>query len=194
MYCPLLLLAARFLSRLGCLPDVHGNEMPTVTPCCDPLHYPRKPHVKHYEFRLRFFPRKVSILMRDRWSLREIWLQSVYSSISKFRFAEQGPRSLRIRTQCSLVKSGSQLSRKSERLHHPTGHASAVCRTFEMTYVVDYSRRLGCDAVLLGQWFPTLRSTMWIHFIEDQGPASRATHLLICTSKVWHPRCVSTTM
>jgi hypothetical protein len=25
--------------------------------------------------------------------------------------------------------------RKSERLHHPTGHASAVCRTFEMTYV-----------------------------------------------------------
>jgi hypothetical protein len=25
--------------------------------------------------------------------------------------------------------------RKLERLHHPTGHASAVCRTFEMTYV-----------------------------------------------------------
>jgi len=31
--------------------------------------------------------------------------------------------------------SGSQLSRKSERLHHPTGRASAVCRSFEMTYV-----------------------------------------------------------
>jgi hypothetical protein len=24
---------------------------------------------------------------------------------------------------------------KSEQLHHPTGHASAVCRPFEMTYV-----------------------------------------------------------
>jgi len=30
------------------------------------------------------------------------------------------------------LKSGSQLSRKSERLRHPTGHASAVCRTFEL--------------------------------------------------------------
>jgi hypothetical protein len=82
-----------------------------------------------------FSPRKVSILMYVRWSLREIWLQSVSSSISRLRFAEQGPRSLRYRTRCSLLKSGSQLSRKSERLHHPTGHASAVCRTFEMTYV-----------------------------------------------------------
>ena len=27
------------------------------------------------------------------------------------------------------------LSRKSEWLHHPTGYASAVCGTFEMTYV-----------------------------------------------------------
>jgi len=52
---PLLLLAARFLGRLGCLPDLHENEMPTVTPCYDPLHYSRKPHVKHYEFRLGFF-------------------------------------------------------------------------------------------------------------------------------------------
>jgi hypothetical protein len=26
--------------------------------------------------------------------------------------------------------------RKSERLHHPTDHASAVYRTFEMTYVL----------------------------------------------------------
>jgi len=81
------------------------------------------------------FPRKVSILMYDRWSLREIWLQSLFSSISRLRFAEQGSRSLLIRTQCSSLKSGPQLTRKSERLRHPTGHASAVCRTFEMTYV-----------------------------------------------------------
>jgi len=74
-------------------------------------------------------------LMYDRWSLREIWLQSVSSSISRLRFAERGSRSLPIRTHCSLLKSGSQLSRKSERLHHPTGRASAVCRTFEMIYV-----------------------------------------------------------
>jgi len=33
-------------------------------------------------------------LMYDRWSLREIWLQSVCSSISSLRFAEQRPRSL----------------------------------------------------------------------------------------------------
>jgi hypothetical protein len=46
------------------------------------------------------------------------------------------PRSLQYRTQCSLLKSGSQLLWESERLHCPTGHASAVCRTFEMTYVV----------------------------------------------------------
>jgi hypothetical protein len=64
-----------------------------------------------------------------------IWLQSVSSSISRLRFAEHGPRSLPICTQCSLQKSGSQLSRKSERLHHPTGRASAVCRTLEVTYL-----------------------------------------------------------
>jgi len=74
-------------------------------------------------------------LMYDRWSLRQIWLQSVSSSISRHRFAEQGPRSLPIRTNCSLLKSGSQLPRKSERLHHPTDRASGVCRTFQMTYV-----------------------------------------------------------
>ena len=32
-------------------------------------------------------------LMYDRWSLREIWLQSVSSSITRLRFAEHGPRS-----------------------------------------------------------------------------------------------------
>ena len=73
----------------------------------------------------------VRALMYDRRSLREI--QSVSSSISRLRFAEHGPRSLPIRTQCSLLKSGSQLSGKSERLHHPTGGTSAVCRTSEMT-------------------------------------------------------------
>jgi hypothetical protein len=52
---PLLLLAARFLGRLGYLPDLHGNEMPTVTPRFNPLHYPRKLHVKHYEFGWVFF-------------------------------------------------------------------------------------------------------------------------------------------
>ena len=83
-----------------------------------------------------FFPRKVSVLMYDRWLLREIWLQSVSSSISRLRFAEKGPHSLRVCTQCSLLKSISQLSWKSERLHHPTDHASAVCRTFEMTNVL----------------------------------------------------------
>jgi len=77
-------------------------------------------------------------LMYDRWSLRKIWLQLVSSSISRFLFAEQGPRSLPIRAPCSLLKSGSQMSRKSERLHHPTGRASAVCRTSEMTYVYIY--------------------------------------------------------
>jgi len=71
-----------------------------------------------------------------RWSLSEIWLQSVSSPISRLRFAEQGPRSLPARTHCTLLKSGSQLSPKSERLHHPTGRASAVCRTFEMTPVL----------------------------------------------------------
>ena len=82
-------------------------------------------------------------LMYYRWSLREIWLQSVSSSISRLRFAEQTPRSLPIRTQCSLLKPGSQLSRKSELLHHPTGHASALCRTFEMTYVCTLPSYLG---------------------------------------------------
>ena len=81
-----------------------------------------------------FFPCKVSILMYDRWSLCEIWLQSASSSISRLRFAEQGPHSLPIRTR-SLLQSGSQLSQKSEWLHHPTGRASTVCRTFEMTYI-----------------------------------------------------------
>jgi len=37
-----------------------------------------------------FFPRKVSILMYDHWSLSKIWLQSVSSSISWLCFAEQG--------------------------------------------------------------------------------------------------------
>jgi hypothetical protein len=54
------------------------------------------------------------VLMYDRWSLREIWLQSVYSPISRLRFAEHGPRSLPIRTHNSLLKSGSKLSRKPE--------------------------------------------------------------------------------
>ena len=74
-------------------------------------------------------------LMYDLGSLRKIRLQSVSSSISRLRFAEHGPRSLPKRTQCSLLKSGSQLSRKSEWLHHPTGRASAVCRTFETPYI-----------------------------------------------------------
>jgi len=92
----------------------------------------------------KYLPSKISdtapeawgcAMMYDRWSLREIWLQSVSSSISRLRFAEQGPRSLPIRTQCSLLKSGSQLLRKSERQHHPTGRARTVCRTFEVTWL-----------------------------------------------------------
>ena len=71
-------------------------------------------------------------LMYNRWSLREIRLQSISSSISRHRFAEQGPRSLPTRTHHSLLKSGSQLSQKSKRLHHPTVRASGVCRTFEV--------------------------------------------------------------
>jgi len=71
-------------------------------------------------------------LMYDRWPMREIWLQSVSSSISRLHFAELGPR---IRTYWSLLKSGSQLLQKAAGLHHPTGRASTVCRTFEMTYV-----------------------------------------------------------
>ena len=61
----------------------------------------------------------------------------VTALISRLRFAEQGPRSLPIHTHSSLLKSGSHLSRKSEWLHHPTGRASAVCKTFEMTHVRD---------------------------------------------------------
>ena len=76
------------------------------------------------------------VLIYDRWSLREIWLQSGSSSIWRVCFADQGPRSLPKRTHYSLLKSGSQLSRKSERLHHPTGRASAVSRTFEKTNVL----------------------------------------------------------
>ena len=85
-------------------------------------------------------------LMCDCWSLHEIWLQSVSSSILRLRFTEHGPRSLQVRTHCSLLKSGSQLSRKSERLHHPTGRATAVDRTFEMTYIFWHFnlRRLHC--------------------------------------------------
>jgi len=79
---------------------------------------------------------KISDTAPDTWGHAcEMWLQSVSSSISRPRFAEQGPRSLPIRTHFSLLKSGSQLSRKSGQLHHPTGRASAVCRTFEKTYV-----------------------------------------------------------
>jgi len=44
------------------------------------------------------------VLVYDRWSLWEIWLQSVSSSISRLRFAEQVPRSLAISTQRSLVE------------------------------------------------------------------------------------------
>ena len=71
------------------------------------------------------------------WSLitARYLTQSASPSISRVRFAEHGPRSLSIRTHCSLLKSGSQLSRKSEILRHHTGCASAVCRTFEMTHV-----------------------------------------------------------
>jgi len=76
--------------------------------------------------------------MRSRVNVRSLvtardLTQSVSSSISRLRCAEHGPRSLPIRTQRSLLKSGTQLSRKSERFHHPTGRASAVWRTFEMT-------------------------------------------------------------
>jgi hypothetical protein len=82
------------------------------------------------------FPKFPILHLRHEAAGYRSWLQSVSSSISRLRFAEQGPRSLWYRTQCSLLKAGSQLLRKSERLHHPTGHASAVCRTFEMTYVI----------------------------------------------------------
>jgi hypothetical protein len=88
-------------------------------------------------------------VMYDRWSLREIWIQSDSFSISRLRFAEQGPRSLPTSTHRSLLKSGSQLSRRSERSHHPTGRASAVCRTFEMIYVL-WIITLYCRKVL---WF-----------------------------------------
>jgi hypothetical protein len=51
------------------------------------------------------------------WGTRphEIWPQSVYSSISRLRFAGHGPRSLPVhthtRTQCSLLTSDSQLAK-----------------------------------------------------------------------------------
>jgi hypothetical protein len=88
--------------------------------------------------------------MYDRWSLREIWLQSVSSSTSRLRFAEQGPRSLPVCTLCSLLKPGSQLSRKSEWLHHTTGRASTVCRTFEMTHVVNYKTVINLQTTVQG--------------------------------------------
>ena len=67
--------------------------------------------------------------------LRSIILQNwVWRSDFWLRFAEQELCSLPMHTQCSLLKSGSQQSRKSEWLHHPTGHTTAVCRTFKMTY------------------------------------------------------------
>jgi hypothetical protein len=103
--------------------------------------------------------------MYDRWSLREIWLQSVSSSISRLRFPEQGPRSLPISTHFSWLKSGSQLSRKSKRLHHPTVRASAVCRTFEMTL------RIFCTFV------KNFRSKLHDHF---------KTHCVLCAPFVRH--------
>jgi hypothetical protein len=81
------------------------------------------------------FPKFPMLHLRHEAAHYRAWLESVSSSISRLHFAEQRPRSLRYRTQCALLTSGSQLLRKSGRLHHPTGHASAVCRTFEMTYV-----------------------------------------------------------
>jgi len=47
------------------------------------------------------------VLMYVCWSLREMGLQSVSSSISRLLFAEQGPHSLPICTRCSLLKPGS---------------------------------------------------------------------------------------
>jgi hypothetical protein len=76
------------------------------------------------------FPKFPILHLRHEAARYRAWLQSVSSSISRLRFAESGARSLRYRTQCSLLKSGSHLLRKSEWLHHPTGRASAVCRTF----------------------------------------------------------------
>ena len=73
-------------------------------------------------------------LIYDRRSLREIWLQSVWSSIWRLRLPEQGPRSLPICTHCSLLKCGSQLSRKSEHIILLAAQTQ-VCRTSEMTYV-----------------------------------------------------------
>ena len=93
------------------------------------------PQISHKALWIVLFPPKVSILMYDHWSLRMIWLQSVSSSISRLRFAEHGPHSLPICAQYSLLKSGSQLSWKSEWLQHLTGRASAVSRTFAMTYI-----------------------------------------------------------
>jgi hypothetical protein len=60
------------------------------------------------------FPKFPILHLRYEAALYRAWLQSVSSSISRLSFAEQGQRSLRYRTQCSLLKSGSQLLRKSE--------------------------------------------------------------------------------
>jgi hypothetical protein len=86
-------------------------------------------------FVIHTFPKFPILHLRYEAARYRAWLQSVSSSVSRLRFEEQGPCNLRYRTQCSLPKSCSQMLRKSEQLRHPTGHASAVCRTFEMTYV-----------------------------------------------------------
>ena len=93
------------------------------------------PSILFQNFRYWTWGMRLRRLMCDRWSLREIWLRSVSSSVSRLRFADHGPRSLPICTHCFLLKSGSQLSRKSERLRHPTVCTRTVRRTFEMTYV-----------------------------------------------------------
>jgi len=69
-------------------------------------------------------------LMYDRWSLRKIWLQTVLLLF-------QGPvLQNRDHVACQYAHIVlTQLSRKWERLHHLTGRAIAVCRTFEMAYV-----------------------------------------------------------
>ena len=78
--------------------------------------------------------------MRPRvWSLVTARDLTPVSFVFHFKapFCTTGTTYLPIRTHCSLLKSGSQLSRNSERLHHPTGRARAVCRTFEMTKAMD---------------------------------------------------------
>jgi hypothetical protein len=115
------------------------------------------------------------------WGMRPrlivIWLQSVSSSISRLRFAEQEPRSLSIYTQCSLQKSGSQMARKSERLHHPTGRASSVCRTFEMTYLL-----LWCSAAsVTAEW--RLSSTH-TRKLPDDVHTSKHSEAVECINKL----------